>query len=121
MTLQGRFGYAIESVPGLELRAGLDVVLGSASAFSLTGGGVYLFSPFTELPLHFGVGADVGYFQSISGGRAASLIARLSGLGVWTISPSVALELVVPEVAVLSAGGGALALGGGLRVTTRFD
>lgn len=121
VALQGRFGYALDAVPGLELRAGLDIVFGAASAFSLTGGVAYLYSPFTETPLHFGGSAGLGYFQGISGGRSASFVARVGGLGVWELGSNQALELVVPEFTVLSSGGGALAVGGGLRYIHRFE
>jgi len=121
VALQGRFGYALEAVAGLELRAGLDIVFGAASAFSISGGAAYLYSPFTGTPIHVGGSASLGYFQGISGGRTASFMTRISGLGVWELGSNSAVELVVPELTVLSSGGGTLAVGGGLRYLHRFD
>lgn len=120
VSIQGRFGYGLESVPGLELRAGLDVTFGAASGFALTGGAVYLTSPFEETPIFLGGGLEVGYYQALTGNRVPSLIVRASGVGSWRVGENIFLEASLPEITVLTANGGALAIGASLRVGTRF-
>ena len=120
VSLQGRFGYDIESVSGLELRAGLDIFLGSASGFALTGGAAYLASPFQDTPIFVGGAVELGYYQALSGNRVPSLLVRASALGTWRMSDDLYLEVALPELTALSANGGALSIGTSVRVGSRF-
>lgn len=118
-TLALRLGRGFESVPGLELRAGIEVAFASASALSVFGGAVYLASPFA-FPLHLGASIEVGYFQSISGNRSPAFMGRASAVAAYNPAGSFYVELSAGELQYLTTGGGAFALGFDLRLGTRF-
>lgn len=118
-TLELRGGRGFESLPGLELRAGVELVFGAASAFAVHIGGVYLASPFTT-PIHLGASVEAGLFQAITGNRVPSFSGRVSAVVAWNPGGSIYLELSLPEVQYLSANGGVLALGVSARLGTRF-
>lgn len=118
-TLELRGGRGFESLPGFELRAGVELVFGAASAFAVHVGGAYLASPFTT-PIHLGASVEAGIFQAISGNRVPSFSGRVSAVVAWNPGGSIYLELSLPEVQYLSANGGALALGVSARLGTRF-
>ncbi len=114
-----RVGRGFESLPGFELRAGVEYDFGSASAIALFAGGVYLASPFT-FPLHLGASIEVGFFQSVSGNRVPNFMARVSAIAAYNVTNKFYAELSVGELQYLSANGGALALGAEIRLGTRF-
>lgn len=118
-TLELRGGRGFESVPGLELRAGIELVFGASSSFAVHLGGVYLASPFTT-PIHLGVSVEAGLFQAISGNRVPSFSGRLSAVVSWNPGGSWYLEASLPELQYLSANEGVLLLGASVRVGTRF-
>lgn len=117
--IEGRVGYALSSLPGLELRGGLDIVFGASSAFALHGGAVYLASPWVH-PVHVGGGAEIGLFQAISGNRVPSFMFRASGVVSWHPTGNLYLEAAVPELMVLSANGGAVTFGMSVRLGVRL-
>lgn len=118
--LQGRYGHGIESVPGLELRAGLDIVFGATGGFDLTGGAVYLASPWRDARVHIGGGLDLGYYQAVTGNRVPQLLVRAEAVVAWHATDKLWLEASLPSFTVLSANGGVLTLGMSIRAGTRF-
>lgn len=114
-----RGGYAIPGVPGLEARAGVDVVFGSISALTFTVGGVYLASPFTQ-PVFIGGGGDLGVFVGTTGARTAAFTARGGPMISWRAGPRFYVEGTVPELTYISASSGALAIGLSARAGVRF-
>lgn len=117
-TFEAVFGYALGNT-GLELRAGLDVFFGAAGGFALHGGAAYLASPFS-VPLHLGAGVDLGFFQALTGNRVPSFMVRAGLLVVYHATRALYIEAQLPELTVLTANGGALALGLSIRAGTRF-
>jgi hypothetical protein len=63
---------------------------------------------------------EVGYYQALTGNRVPSLLVRASGVGSWRVGEELFLEASLPEITVLTANGGALAIGASVRVGTRF-
>ena len=118
-TIELGVGRGFESVPGLELRGGVDVVFGAASALTLHVGAAYLYSPITA-PLHIGASAGVGLFQTISGQRGPGFLVRATLLVSYNLTGGLYLEASVPEFMWLTNGGGAVALGASLRAGYRF-
>jgi len=114
-----RGGYAIPGVPGLEARAGVDVIFGSISALTFTVGGVYLASPFTQ-PVFIGGGGDLGLFVGTTGARVAGFTARGGPMISWRAGPRFYVEGTVPELTYISVSSGALAIGLSARAGVRF-
>ncbi len=115
-----RLGRAFPDVPGLELRAALDLTTGASSGFGLAAGGVYLYSPFEDIPLFFGGGIEAGYFQFVTGNRVASFLVRASGVAVYRATEALYLEVAIPEVMLLTGNGGVGTLGLSVRGGMRF-
>lgn len=118
--LQGRFGYSVLDVPGLEIRGGLDIAFGATGGFALTGGAVYLASPWRDARVHIGGGLEVGYYQAVTGNRVPQLIVRAEAIVSWHATDKLWLEAALPSFSLLSANGGVLTLGGAIRAGTRF-
>ncbi|MEM7449347.1 MAG: hypothetical protein AAF355_14030 [Myxococcota bacterium] len=116
---EGRFGYVIESVPGLELRAGLDAVGGSVGGMALHGGAAYLASPFTRTPIHFGGSLEIGWFQGFTGNKRAAFMLRTGGLLAFRLTDQLYLEASAPELTLFSRGT-AIAVGASARLGYRF-
>lgn len=118
--LEGRFGYSFPDVPGLEARAGLDLTFGATAGLALTGGAVYLVSPWQDAPVHVGGGLELGFYQAFTGNRVPQLMVRAEGIFSWHATEKVWLEAALPMLTVLSANGGVLTAGFSLRAGTRF-
>lgn len=118
--LEGRFGYSFPDIPGFELRGGLDIVFGATGGMALTGGAVYLASPWQRAPVHVGGGLELGLYQALSGNRVPQMMLRAEGIVSWHAAPKVYLEAAIPMLTVLSANGGVLTAGFSLRAGTRF-
>jgi len=118
-TLELRGGRGFEGLPGLELRAGIELVFGASSSFAVHVGGVYLASPFTT-PIHLGASVEAGLFQSISGNRVPSFSGRVSAVVAWNPGGSIYLEASLPELQYLSANEGVIVIGASVRLGTRF-
>ncbi|MEM7609461.1 MAG: hypothetical protein AAF411_29290 [Myxococcota bacterium] len=118
-TVELTFGRGFSGLPGLELRGGVDVIYGAASAFTLRIGAAYLVSPF-RFPLHFGAEVQGGLFASLSGDRGAGALIGASALVAYNPVGRLYLELSVPGFQWISTGGGAVALGASLRAGLRF-
>lgn len=107
-------------VEGLELRAGADIVLGTAGVFDLQVGATYQFSPFTD-PIYFGVVGELGASFAFTGGRDVGFLFRVSGTVGWRPVDHLYVELALPEIGVMTNGVGALVFGASLRAGYRFD
>lgn len=115
-----RGGRAIEALPGLEIRAGLDIMSGASSGFALYGGAVLLMTFWKDAPVFLGPQMDIGYHQTLTGNRVPSLMMRASGTAVWRIQEHVFVEASVPEILALTGHGGVVGLGFSLRGGYRF-
>lgn len=118
--IEGRFGYSFPDIPGFELRGGLDIVFGATAGLALTGGAVYLVSPWQDAPVHVGGGLEVGIHQALSGNRVPQMMLRAEGIVSWHAAEKVWLEAAVPMLTVLTANGGVMTAGFSLRAGTRF-
>ncbi|MCB9633903.1 MAG: hypothetical protein H6721_17425 [Sandaracinus sp.] len=118
-TLELRGGRGFEGAPGLELRAGVELVFGASSSFAVHLGGVYLFSPFTTA-IHLGASVEAGLFQAISGNRVPSFSGRVSAVVAWNPTGSLYVEASLPELQYLTANDGVLVMGASVRLGTRF-
>jgi hypothetical protein len=115
-----RGGRSFAEVPGFEIRAALDLVLGASNGFAVAGGAAYLFSPFTDVPLHFGLSVELGLYQALSGNRVPSFMFRGAPTVAWRVTDQFYLEAAVLEIQVYSAHGGVATLGGSARAGFRF-
>jgi hypothetical protein len=105
---------------GLELRGGLDLILGPMTGLDVQVGAAYLASPFAD-PIYFGAQAELGASFAFTGARDAGFLFRVSALAGWRPAEHVYLELALPEIGVMTNGVGALVFGASLRVGYRFD
>lgn len=115
-----RLGRSIAALPGLELRAAVDMVGGASSGFGAGAGAVYLYSPFADVPLFIGAGIELGWFQFLTGNNVASFMVRASPVVAWRVADQLYLEAALPELMGLSANGGVATLGVSLRGGIRF-
>lgn len=118
-TLELRAGRGFESIPGLELRGGVDLFFGAARALTLHVGAAYFISPF-EFPLHFGATVEVGLFGTLSGNRGAGFMTRASLLASYNLVGGLYAEVSLPEFMWISNSGGAISLGAAARLGLRF-
>lgn len=109
LVLGPRVGYLIDLLPGLELRAGLDILTGVATAVGAHAGAAF-FAPLSADPLYLGAELEVGVYGFTTGGRDASFSARAAALFAVAPLPPLYLE-VGPQVGLLSAGSGVLTVG----------
>jgi hypothetical protein len=107
-------------VEGLEIRGGVDLMLGSISAMDVQVGAAYVFSPFAE-PIYLGAVAEVGASFLFTGARDVGFLFRVSALAGWRPAEHIYLEVALPEIGVMTNGVGALLFGASLRVGYRFD
>lgn len=117
--LQLRFGHGFVSAPGLELRAGVDIVGGAASGFSLNAGAVYLGS-FFSAPVYIGAAAELGLFINTTGARDVGFLFRASGAVSWRVSERFYLEGLLPEISYVSIASGIVGVGLSVRAGYRF-
>ncbi len=118
--LQARVGRMVPGVAGLELRAGLDVVLGVFGGIGVVAGGVYQWTPFV-LPIHLGVSLEAGAAFAFTGGRDPGFTLRAGAIATWVPVEHLQVEVALPELGTLTNGAGAFTLGATVRVGYRFD
>lgn len=107
-------------VEGLELRGGLDLILGPMTGLDVQVGAAYLFSPFVD-PIYLGAQAELGASFAFTGARDAGFLFRVSALAGWRPTEHLYLEVALPEIGVMTNGVGALVFGASLRVGYRFE
>jgi hypothetical protein len=117
--LEFRVGYGLASVRGLELRGGMDLVLGQVNAVDLVVGAAYLTSPFS-FPLHLGGAVELGAFLNTSGAREPGFLIRGGAVAAYRLAPRLYVEADLPTLTVISAAGGVVALGASARIGYRF-
>lgn len=117
--IEARVGYAFAGTDGLEVRAGVDVELGTFGALGIVVGGVWQFTPFT-LPIHLGFTIELGPNFLFSGARDVGFLVRGGAIASWTPLEHLQIEVALPEIGVLTNGSGALVVGAALRAGYRF-
>lgn len=118
-SIELKVGRGFTGLPGFEVRGGLDLIFGAASAITLHVGAAYLFSPFTA-PLHIGGTVELGLFQAISGDRGPGFLVRASALVTYNLTGGLYIEGSLPEFMYITNGGGAISLGVSARLGLRF-
>lgn len=118
-SLELNYGRGFESIPGLELRAGLDIFFGAAGAFDIHVGAAYMLSLFT-FPIHLGGSVEGGLFMPVTGQRKPGGMVRVNLLASVNITGSLYAELAVPAFTWVSNNDGAIGLGASLRLGARF-
>lgn len=118
--IQGRFARMIPDVDGLEVRAGVDVILGLTSGMDVVVGASWQATPFLE-PIHIGAIVELGASFVFSGAREVGFAGRVSAIVSWTPIDQFQLEFALPELGVLTNGTGALTMGAALRAGYRFE
>lgn len=117
--IQARIGRAFSGTDGLELRGGVDVVLGTIGGLNIVLGGVWQFSPFT-VPIRIGVTLELGGSFTFTGARDAGFLVRGGAVLSWAPVRQFQIELALPEIGVITNGPGAFLIGAALRVGYRF-
>lgn len=112
-------GRSFRLLPGFQLRAGMEVGFGAASGFGMHAGAVYLLSFFTDVPIHIGAGADVGFFRTTTGNQATSFVLRAGPVVAWHMHGAYFLE-AQPEFMFLMGEASAATFGVSARIGRRF-
>ena len=118
--LNASFGYAIESVRGLEIRAGFAAGVVGPESIALDAGARFVLPIAARARIFAGPEAGIGGFFTLGGDQKARVLLRGALPIVWGATPQVQLELV-PEIDY--AGGGTTSLflaGGSVRGVYRF-
>jgi hypothetical protein len=116
--IQVRVGRTIPGVDGLELRGGLDVVLGAIGGIDLVVGASWQWTPSTA-PIHVGPVLELGALFTFTGAQNVGFVVRGGAIASWAPTRQLQLELALPELGVLS--NGAWTIGATLRAGYRFD
>lgn len=113
--------YAPPPLPRLRLGLSFGFFGGATTALGYSANVAYLIGELgSSSRWHWGVTADLGVFQGLSGSRNVAFMARTGPLLVWSPNDRFEIQIVPPELLVLSSGGGVLALGGSLGLGWRF-
>lgn len=118
LALLGSFGYAIESVRGLELRGELGGGVIAPHSFFVAAGARYALT----LPASFYVGPEVelGAFFPLGGDKEARFLVRGSPIIGRAFGDSFALEAFGDFMAAPGGTGSLVLVGGGARAVVRF-
>jgi hypothetical protein len=117
--IQVRIGRSLPGTDGLEIRGGIDGVLGAFGGLDIVLGGCWQWTPFV-LPIHIGIVAELGASFSFTGGQTAGFVLRAGAIASWTPAPHWQIEVALPELGVMTNGAGAVLLGATARVGYRF-
>jgi hypothetical protein len=116
----GAFGYALDAVPGLELRADFGAAVAGPKALLLDAGARYAFMLVPTARVYAGPELAIGAFFTLGGDKSARFLGRgglVAGIG---IGERVQVE-AFGDLAVAPGGSGTLVLGGGgARTLVRF-
>lgn len=118
--IQARLGRFFSGTDGLELRGGIDAVLGAVGGMNITLGASWQFSPFVE-PIRIGPLLELGASFTFTGAQDTGFLARLGAVASWAPTPQLQIELTLPELSVITNGPGAIVVGSSLRVGYRFN
>ena len=120
VVVNGAFGYALDAVPGLELRADIAGAVAGPKAILLDAGARYAFMLVPTARVYAGPEVAVGAFFTLGGDKSARFLGRgglVAGIG---LGERVQLE-AFGDLAVAPGGAGTLVLGGGgARGLVRF-
>jgi hypothetical protein len=120
VVLNGAFGYALDAVPGLELRADIAGAVAGPKSILLDAGARYAFMLVPTARVYAGPELAVGAFFTLGGDKSARFLGRgglVAGIG---LGERVQLE-AFGDLAVAPGGAGTLVLGGGgARGLVRF-
>lgn len=116
--IQGRVGRALSGTDGLEIRGGVDVVLGAVGGLDLVLGATWQFSPFLE-PFRIGPLVELGASFIFTGSQNAGFLVRAGALLSWAPTPQLQIE-VAPDIAFLTNSPGAFMFGGSARIGYRL-
>ncbi|HWL87345.1 MAG TPA: hypothetical protein VNO21_16185, partial [Polyangiaceae bacterium] len=118
--VSGAIGYALDAVPGLELRADFGGAVAGPRALLLEGGARYARVLEPRLRIYAGPEVEVGGFFTLDADTTPRFFARGSAFGGIGVTDRVAIELTA-DLAVAPGGAGTLVFGGGgARGVVRF-
>ncbi|MCA9587738.1 MAG: hypothetical protein KC657_20575 [Myxococcales bacterium] len=113
-------GYALDNVPGLELRANVGTAVAGPRSLEVAAGARYAFAPIRGTRLYVGPEALAGMFVALGADPTARLLLHGSAFAAYGVTEQIQLEIAGDLRAGLG-GDGALILGGGtLRALYRF-
>lgn len=118
--LQARLGRFLSGTDGLELRGGIDVVLGAVGGMNIVLGASWQFSPFVE-PIRIGPIVEIGASFVFTGAQDTGFLARAGAVASWAPIRQLQIEITLPEIGVITNGPGAVIVGASARVGYRFD
>jgi hypothetical protein len=120
VVLNGAFGYALEQVPGLELRADIGGGVTGPRSLMLEGGARYAIMLAPTLRIYAGPEAGLGAFFTLGGDKGGRFFARGTAFAGIGLGERIQIE-IVGDIAAAPGGAGALVLGGGgARGVVRF-
>lgn len=120
LALGGVFAYAIEQVPGVELRGVFTSQVIGPRALEISAGGRYAIGVLPQYRLFVGPEVLVGAHVAIGAEKTARFLGHGAAFVAWGISESVQVELA-GDLAAAFGGTGTLVLGGGtVRGLVRF-
>lgn len=117
--VQARVAHQLEGVEGFEIRGGIDVFLGLTNGLDIVVGAAYLFSPFVE-PIYIGAVIDLGLAIGFTGARDVGFVTRASAIVAFRPTDHFQIEVVLPELGVMTNGVGSFLVGGAARLGYRF-
>jgi hypothetical protein len=117
--IQARIGRFLSGTDGLEIRGGIDAVLGAIGAMNIVLGASWQWTPFVA-PIHLGIVAECGAGFTFTGARDAGFLVRAGAIASWAPTPRLQIELALPEMGVMTNGPGAWIFGASARVGYRF-
>lgn len=117
--IQARVGHALSGTGGLELRGGLDIMLGGTSGLGILVGASYQLTPFTA-PIHIGAMVELGVNILFTGPQDAGFVGRVSAIASWMPIEHFSIEVSLPELGYVSNGPGAVTFGASARLGYRF-
>jgi hypothetical protein len=117
--IQARVGHALSGTGGLELRGGIDILLGGTSGLGILVGASYQLTPFSA-PIHLGASIELGVNFLFTGPQDAGFVGRVSAIASFMPVEHLSIEVSLPELGYLSNGPGAVSFGASARIGYRF-
>ena len=120
MAIGGVFAYAIEQVPGVELRGIFTSQVIGPRALEISAGGRYAIPILPQYRLFIGPEVLLGAHVAIGAEKTARFLSHGSAFAAWGITEQVQVE-IAGDLGAALGGSGTLILGGGtLRGLVRF-
>ncbi|MEO7111646.1 MAG: hypothetical protein ABI183_14495 [Polyangiaceae bacterium] len=118
--LGGALGYAIDAVPGLEIRADGEFAAAGPGAVFFDAGARYAFMLVPTARIFAGPEAALGGFFTTGADKATRFLARGSVVAGIGVGDHLQLELFGDAAAAAGGSGALIFLGGGARALVRF-